>query len=241
MADAWVCDASDNRFYLLVPTATVDRLLESFDGQIIMEDVEPEVRADLAVISLVGPRAHELTARAKELGETFPVDRLGRGGLDVIVPRDRADDAECALGTAVEDAGGAAISSDGFELARIRAGRPRFGVDFDDRNYPQETGLEPRAVSFNKGCYLGQEVICMLENRGKLTKRLVSLELSGDAAPDAPIEDDGAEIGRVTTVGHDDGKTLAFGYVKRAHATPGKELHIGSVLAKVTAVIGADG
>ena len=71
--------------------------------------------------------------------------------------------------------GGGAVSEAGFDLARVRAGRPRFGRDFGAQQYPQEAGHKQRAVSFGKGCYLGQEVVCTLENRGRLTRRLVRL------------------------------------------------------------------
>lgn len=241
MADVWVCDAGEGRFQLLVPRASVARLLESFDGQIIMEDVEPKVRDDLAVVSLLGPEAAALAEDARALGDVFPVDRLGGGGLDVLVRVTDVDAALDALARAAAAVGGARVSMEGFELARVRAKRPRFGVDFDDHNYPQETGLEPRAVSFDKGCYLGQEVICMLENRGKLQKRLCTIELAGDAsaAADARIESEGVEVGRVTTVADDADRRVAFGYVKRALANPGQELTVGEGRARVVEVLGA--
>ena len=62
---------------------------------------------------------------------------------------------------------------------------PRFGVDFDDKTYPQEAQLEKVAVSFDKGCYLGQEVVCMLEMRGHVKRKLVPVVLDDGRAASA--------------------------------------------------------
>ena len=78
--------------------------------------------------------------------------------------------------------GGVVGDAEGWEALRLERGVPRFGPDFDDKTYPQEASLEKAAVSFDKGCYLGQEVVCMLEMRGHVKRKLVSIVLDGTQA-----------------------------------------------------------
>ena len=126
-----------------------------------------------------------------------------------------------------------------WEALSLEEAIPRFGADFGPQTYPQEAGLERTAVSFNKGCYLGQEVICMLEMRGHVKRRLVQLAVVG-ATPEpgaAIVDGDGAHLGTVTRVGAPAaGETLALGMVKRAFSEPGTEVRIGGGTAKVLRV-----
>jgi hypothetical protein len=137
------------------------------------------------------------------------------------------------------------VSEQGFELARVRSGRPRFGRDFWDQHYPQEAGLKDLAVSFSKGCYLGQEVVCTLENRGKLTRVLVRLALGEGPAPEAGAElhdaAGGGNPGQLTSVVHDPetGGTLALGYARRAQSAVGTELRAGNARLQVLGLAGS--
>jgi folate-binding protein YgfZ len=93
---------------------------------------------------------------------------------------------------------------------------PRYGADFDETHYPQEAGLKERAVSFTKGCYLGQEVVCTLENRGQLRRRMMLIEGEGLEPGQALEGADGKKLGEVrSTLGH-----RAFAVLRRA-ATEG--------------------
>jgi folate-binding protein YgfZ len=117
-------------------------------------------------------------------------------------------------------------------------------VDFGEDTYPQEAGLKTRAVSFNKGCYLGQEVICMLENRGQLSRRLVQLSASGELAvePGSLVFDaDGKRVGELTSVAVTDGAqptTLALAYLKRPLAELGRTVRAADHSFDVSAVVG---
>jgi folate-binding protein YgfZ len=239
LSDLWVLDDGEGAL-ALVPAATLDTVRATFDRQIIMEDVEVELDERFSVISIQGPRAAEvLGTRA-----SFTCDELGHGGAFVLVPVAEASSALSALVHAAEQLGGGAADEAGFELARIRAGRPRLGADFGERTYPQEAGLKALAVSFNKGCYLGQEVVCTLENRGRLTRRLVRLEAhegqvqSGDELRDA----EGNAIGAVTSATRDPRTehTLALGYAKTAHSESGTALHSDRARFVVLGFAGAD-
>jgi folate-binding protein YgfZ len=113
---------------------------------------------------------------------------------------------------------------------------PIFGAEFDGATYPQEAGLEKTAVSFNKGCYLGQEVVCMLEMRGKVKKRIVPLVLEGDApARGAAVMHEGVAVGAVTSAAWSPtlGRAIALAMVKRQLTEPGSELRVGDAVAKV--------
>ncbi|RLB51325.1 MAG: hypothetical protein DRJ42_17040 [Deltaproteobacteria bacterium] len=250
LADVWAFDRGDDVFWLAVPKESVGPLLESFESQIIMEDVEVETREDLAVISVVGPRAPDVVAQSGEGGGTpadrvHPSDRLGVGGRDVIVDRAALDTARDGLVEAARSVDGDIVSSASWDLVRLWKMAPRFAVDFDNRNYPQEAGLEARAVSFNKGCYLGQEVVCTLESRGKTSKRLVVLTVDGSSPPEADADilrrdqDPGEDqsVGRVTSAAFDGDSTFAFGYVKSALAEAGTQLAIDGRNAEVLAVV----
>ena len=87
-----------------------------------------------------------------------------------------------------------------LERFRIEAGTPRFGREIDDRVLPAEAGLDERAISFDKGCYPGQEPVARQRHRGKVNRRLRVLEVAGAApAPEAAVVFEGKDVGRVTS------------------------------------------
>ena len=125
-----------------------------------------------------------------------------------------------------------------WNALRVERGVPRFGVDFDETTYPQEAALEKRAVSFDKGCYLGQEVVCMLELRGHVKRKLARVALDGASPPAAgsPITDDaGAEIGSLTSVAisPENGQIVGLAMLKLAKTEPGTSLRVGGSVGHV--------
>jgi len=161
------------------------------------------------LLSLIGPESADL-AGAGELGADehahAVIDVAGSGlparairtdvGIDLLC--DAADTA--ALRSALEDAGAAAVGEAAAECLRVERGRPRYGTDLDDTVIPQEAGLNERAVSFTKGCYVGQETVARLHYRGKPNRQLRGLKLSGAAPAGEELEFDGRVVGRVTSV-----------------------------------------
>ena len=117
-------------------------------------------------------------------------------GVDVVADADAADAVKAALVAAGATEAGEPLA----ELARIESGRPRFGVDLDESVIPQEGGLNERAVSFTKGCYVGQETIARLHYRGRPNRRLRSLKLSGEAEAGASLSNGEREVGTLTSV-----------------------------------------
>ena len=237
IADGFV-SAIGNDVRISVPRATLDELLAQLEKHIIMEDVEIVRRDDLAILTAQGARASELETPAG--GERVEANRLKKG-IDFIVPSAEKNQALANLLSQATKLGGGAFDDATWALAHFEHRIPLFGSDFGPTTYPQEAGLEHRAVSFQKGCYHGQEVICMLENRGQISKRLVALELEGDAPVDLEIalkNGSETEIGKITSWLAHDQHTHAFAYVKRADAVAGTVLHAGTRKATVSGIVG---
>lgn len=239
LADLFVLDRGERGLAMTLPRANLAVLLEHFEKYVIMEDVVLAPDEGAALITVQGPRAAEVIAGR---GDAFACDRLGRGGFDVIVASDaRASELDALAARAREVGGGGPIDDAAWELARVRAGRPALFADFGDATYPQEAGLERVAVSFQKGCYLGQEVVCMLENRGQLNRRLCTLESEAELAPGVAIHDaEGKKLGEVTSAARDPergGRTIALGFVRRAQASAGAELATERGAVTVTGVV----
>ncbi len=187
LGDAFVHAGDDEALRLVVPSAQRDALMAHFERFIVMEDVELEATSE-RVFTVQGPTA---VAATEGWAGRSTADRLGRGGVDVLVVEGS---------DAPEGDGVVGVSRDAFDAASTEAGIPRWGVDFGVDNYVQEAAITPRAVSFQKGCYLGQEVVCRLEMRGHVQKQLVSLTASG-VVPSAGAElmAEGKAVGRVTS------------------------------------------
>lgn len=224
----------EGELHFVVPRASWATLEGRLEKYIIMEDVELE-EAPLGVVSLLGARQGELDVDAAlaGLGATvFGHARLGEG-REVVVARDRVEEAVTRLLEAALPLGGVRVEPASFERARIRAGVPRWPEDFGEKTYPQEAGLK-RAVAFDKGCYLGQEVVCTLENRGQLTRLLVALEVPEGTPAGAELTADGKPAGELTSVAG----SSALGFVKRAFAEEGLSLEAPSGAARVLRAIG---
>jgi len=237
LTDLWVLDEGA-ALLVLLPESTLQTVRESLERQIIMEDVELAIDEHTRVLSAQGPRA---AAACAGLEHVYPCAELVDAGCFVLVSAPDRDAQLAALTAAAEREQGCAVDEAGFTLARMRVGRPSLGLDFGERAYPQEAGLKGLAVSFNKGCYLGQEVVCTLEHRGKLSRRLVRLEsIDGSGSIGDELADStGQTIGQITSCATEtaSGQTLALGYAKMAHALEGHELRAphGRFLVRGTA------
>ncbi|UCF47628.1 MAG: folate-binding protein YgfZ [Myxococcales bacterium] len=218
MADVYALVREDD-VWLDVPAAQVDTLLERFDRYIIMEDVDLVHREDLHVITAQGPRADEVADGG------WPADRLGVGGRQWAVPGAELGPELERFTARSNELDGGWISDQAWNHAHVVRGRPRFGIDFGDWTYPQESGLNPVAVSFNKGCYIGQETVVMLENRGKAPKILWRWRIDGPEPPDGqtPIMMAGAVVGEITSAVRDSDGIWALGFLRRGHETKGPE------------------
>jgi folate-binding protein YgfZ len=137
------------------------------------------------------------------------------------------------------------VSLETLNLLRVEAGRPAFLVDMDEHTIPLEAGLEDRAISFTKGCYVGQEVIVrvMQRGQGRVAKKLVGLLLAGNELPaaGAPVTATDRHVGRLTSAVWSPtlGRGIALGYVHRDFLEPGTTLSVTSPAGPVSATVTA--
>jgi len=251
ISDMRIVELGD-RLLLSVEPGIAPGLARRLDSLIFSEDVQiRNISEDVDVIAVRGPSAMAMIQRAIGITaadlhaeyDNVTVDSvtivrddgLGVQGFDVFAPRNEAD----ALRARLVEAGVVRASIETAETLRIEAGRPRFGVDMDTDTIPLEAGIEDRAISFTKGCYVGQEVIIRVMHRGhgRVARRLVSLVVAAGAVPsrgDAIVAGD-RQVGEVTsaTASPKHGSPLALGYVQRDHAAPGTELTVGGSQARV--------
>ena len=192
------------------------------------------------LLSLVGPRAREV-AGATGLPEVehahAPAEIAGRPvrlvvteeGVDVLC--DAADTA--AIADALRQAGAVDVDESVAEVMRVERGRPRYGLDLDDSVIPQEAGLNERAVSFTKGCYVGQETVARLHYKGKPNRHLRGLRLTELAEPGTPLLHEDREVGRLgTAVVSPRLGPIALALVRR-EAPPGSTVAVGDATGEV--------
>jgi folate-binding protein YgfZ len=223
------------RVLVVVPSREAAGLRSAFDHYLIMEDAQMEPgTSGFAVFFVHGPAWQGALDAARAAGATGgALDATGLGGAIVLAPRSAEGPVRAALD------GAAAIGDDaGWEALRLERGVPRFGVDFDATMYPQEAALERRAVSFDKGCYLGQEVVCMLEMRGHVKRKLVRLVLDDGAPPEkgaAVTTEAGEAIGEITSAAESPtlNAPVALAMVKHARAKDGEAVRVGELAGRI--------
>jgi folate-binding protein YgfZ len=202
-----------------------------------------DVTEERALLSLIGPRAAEFAAApplpefANEPVAVAGIEALAvgtRNGIDLFCG---ADDRGRLL-AALLDTGAVEVSPEAVEIVRVEAGVPRFGAEMDAATMPAEAAIVEAAVSFTKGCYIGQETVARLHYKGKPNRHLRGLRLSGAAAPGASLRLGEKEVG---TLG---GAVVspALGpiglAIVRREAEPGAEVAVGEdgVTAEVVAL-----
>jgi tRNA-modifying protein YgfZ len=193
-------------------------------------DVELHKRTvELGLLSLVGPDARRIAgATAAGLPPREHANRRAKlGGVDVVlVATDVGVDVLCAAG---DTAAVRAALEGAAEVVRVEHGRPRYGVDLDDGVIPQEAGLNERAVSFTKGCYVGQETVARLFYRGKPNRHLRGIKLSAPSSRGDVLRLGEKEVGRLgSVVVSPVHGPIALAIVRR-EAAPGDTLAVGDL------------
>lgn len=177
-----------------------------------------------------------ITHRHPDFGDLYVMNqpRVGLTGFDLFVPLPAMEAVgERLLGVARAH-GGRLAGWEALETARIEAGIPRFGADMDSTTLPPEAGLGTRAISYTKGCFIGQEVLARIRTYGHVNRTLCGLRLA-DALTELPARGDallknGREVGHVTSAARSPvwKANLALGYVHRDHTTVGTTLSLRS-------------
>jgi folate-binding protein YgfZ len=242
-------------------TEKISQRLEKF---IVADDVQiVDVAPHYGLLSVQGPKAEDVV-RALNLFPEIPIQqlgsikisdatlgeiylannpRLGKNGFDLFVPNNSLGAVADKLIASAKQIGGSAVGWQAFETARIEAGIPRFGADMDETNIPLECGIERRAIVYNKGCYIGQEVINRIHSVGHVNKELRGLRL-GDDLKTLPVRGDklflnGKEVGYVTSAVKSPAlnATIALGYVRREANQIGNELTLRTATGESPAKI----
>jgi folate-binding protein YgfZ len=241
-----------------VPADVAQATLQRLDQFLFSEDVQfADLSESLSSVWLHGPQAAALLERVLTLNglDQWPeyhnaraefsgspvvaarVSQLGVPGFVVYVEPSRADDLQQAL----QAAGATVADPAAIETARIEAGYPLFGVDMTEDTIPLEAGIEGRAISLSKGCYVGQEVIIRVLHRGqgRVARKLIALRIEGVPPPrGTKIRSGEREIGFVTSAASSDRLgTVALGYVHRDFVEPGTRVEIDSTRGRAAAVV----
>ncbi len=191
-----------------------------------------DVTEERAILSLIGPRAVEVAGTAalpEDACENTTVAGVeclavgSRDGIDLIAAAAGAG----RLREALLAAGAVEVAAEAAEILRIETGVPRFGAEMGAETMPAEAGIVERAVSFTKGCYIGQETVARLHYKGRPNRHLRGLRLSAPAQPGTPLRLGEKEVGRLGGAC----VSPAFGPIAlailRREAEPGAELALG--------------
>ena len=206
LTDLRVLDLGDE-LLLSCERAGLQELFNMIRRYKLGSDVELHKRTiEMGELSLIGPEARRVAgagALGPEEHDNLRTDIAGQPV--VLVATDLGVDVFCAAEVteavrgALLAAGATEVTEAAAELVRVESGRPRYGADLDENVIPQEAGLNDRAVSFTKGCYVGQETVARLFYRGKPNRHLRGLKLSAPVAPGTPLRLGEKEVGRVTS------------------------------------------
>jgi len=237
--------------------AQTEKILATFDHYIIMDDVEVnDLSSQLTAVGVAGPKAR---AVMKTAGMDFPeleplqFDTVqcdcdcGCVNCTFVRGDDPASESyEIWLAPAhvksvwdsLVKAGAMPVGSEALELHRIASGIPQFAVDIRERDLPQETE-QARALNFNKGCYIGQEIVERIRSRGAVHRKFTGFVADAPVGPSGKIVAGEKEVGEITSaalvkLGGAE-RYIALGYIRREIGTPGREVLIGGTRARVMA------
>ncbi|MFK8114662.1 MAG: folate-binding protein YgfZ [Rubripirellula sp.] len=208
-------------------------LIGHLDRYTILEDATPAVRDDdYTAFLLPENSATELGLEvgrgtrllrtefqfAEKLADAYGANWLGEGTAILLVAKADAE----AVAAQLQSKGIERCDEDEFHRQRIRVGFPWYGQDMNDTNLPQEADRDALAVSFTKGCYLGQETVARLDALGQVQKKLVRWSIA-DAVPavDTALDCDGKKVGRLTSVAAVEEGAIAIGFARRSHFESG--------------------
>jgi tRNA-modifying protein YgfZ len=246
LADLRVIDTGVE-LLLLCERSALQALFDAIRRYKIGFDCELHKRTvERGLLSLIGPgalRTEGLTSDSQEHDNV----RGEIGGAQVLLIRtDVGVDVVCdsadteRVKSALIQAGATEVDEATAEVLRVERGRPRYGVDLDDSVIPQEAGLNERAVSFTKGCYVGQETVARLFYKGKPNRHLRGLRLGEEVQPGTELRLGEREVGRLTSVARSPRLGPVGLAIVRREAQPGDVLDAGGVSATVVELPFAD-
>jgi folate-binding protein YgfZ len=245
--------------FLLIDTdrTQLENILKLFRRYIIMDKVEI-TEADNVMIQVMGPKTVEVLAKAEfQLPELQPLQFVGLRWNDfdcMIVRKDTPGIVSFEIWCSPEagklilqkliDCGVESVNAGALELLRVACGIPRYGQDINEKNLPQETE-QARALNFNKGCYIGQEIVERIRSRGNVHRKFSGFLINGPLPGlKTTIEIDGKNAGEITSVAslprNGGQQNVALGNLRREFAESGRAIPIGVTQAVVTELPFAD-
>jgi folate-binding protein YgfZ len=229
-------DAPPSELLLDTERASLQALFDMIRHYKVGYDVQLHKRTlEQGLLSLIGPRAAEVAAvelpgadehvHAPVTVDGVPARAVRTDvGIDLLCDATDAD----ALAQALRERGAGPVAAEAAECLRIERGRPRYGMDLDDSVIPQEAGLNERAVSFTKGCYVGQETVARLFYRGKPNRHLRGLRLSQPLAAGTELRLGERAVGKLTSSALSPRLGPIGLALVRREAAPGTVLQAGS-------------
>ncbi len=257
VADLQVYALRDS-YFMELDSRWKEHVLNYLNKYIIADDVAFEELEHSSLLALQGPDATTLLQRVLS-GAVLPEGELrcadvtlddehcrvirhsitGEEGYTLVVPAATTAHAWKVL----QEAGATPVGMAALNTLRLEAGIPWFGIDFDEGNFPQEAGIEDRAVSFTKGCYVGQEFVVRIAHRGHVNRRTSGLIMAREPVPnpgDRVLREE-QEVGRITSAAFSPtlGKIIGMGMLRRESQDPGTTVHIESNGKSIPAEVSA--
>lgn len=246
---------AENSIWLETVSDAAQPLLNHLNKYTLADDVELHDRTDeYAELFISGPNVFEqlenlISGQLGELEHTSAtwnetllilhrVDLFNTPGILISISCDNLDELWCELIKTIPPAG-----SQAFHTLRIEAGMPLYGIDITEDNLAQEVGRTSQAISFTKGCYLGQEPIARIDAIGHVNRMLCGLKIDSESLPatGTPIktEDGTQEVGLITssTLSPHDRKPVALAYLKSKSSKPGASVRVDSPETSISAIV----
>jgi glycine cleavage system T protein len=252
---------SENSFYLDLWQVIKDKIVEHLNRYLVADEVEITDRTEeYGILSVQGPQSEALLQKlaGRVVSPARPIQHVivdvdgaqicvvrdshtGEEGFDLIIPIAALHDVAQKTTTLGKQFSASWVGGEAQNTLRIEAGIPLYGVDFTEDNLLLEVGLD-HAVSFTKGCYLGQEVVERIRSRGHVNKKLVGLLLDGQTAEagDRVLASD-RDVGTITSsvISPRLHRPIALGYVHRDSWSPGTSLSVSRSESRIQATVTA--
>jgi folate-binding protein YgfZ len=233
-ADMRVLRLDADRFWIDLERATTEAVVRHLSLYRVGQEVEiDDLSAERAIVSAIGPGAATMSG-AEGLAPEHAHRELEVGGADCLaVATDLGIDLICAAAqgeavcAALVEAGAERVEAQAAEIVRVESGRPRFGREMSDATIPQEAGIDDRAVSFTKGCYIGQETVARLHYKGRPNRRLRGLRLAEPVADGDAIALADRVVGQIGTAVVSPALGPVALAVIRREAEPGDRVAVG--------------
>ncbi|HEY6306719.1 MAG TPA: folate-binding protein [Candidatus Angelobacter sp.] len=250
LGDIYVYNRAES---LLLDTdrAQAEPLLAAMKRFIIMDKVEMSLAGEIGSLGLCGPRSGDALAAAglDATGlEPLEIRQQKLGDLNISLVRGPQNkpgwyelwtdnvSATPVVRERLAAAGAIPVGAEALELWRVLHGIPHYGQDIRDRDLPQETG-QPQALSFTKGCYIGQEIVERIRSRGQVHRKFTGFEFLGDPPPLGKYDSGGRTVAEITSLANipaaEGEKKLGLGYIRREAAEAGPEVDLGGHKARI--------